>query len=219
MSKVLEHVRDLRGHDAAEGKWGKPIGSEELSTGGFVAVARGAAEQFRKKENLVGVEGVRGMAVQFPVIEGGEFGDTDFVAGFFANLASRSEGGGLAHIGPAAGECPETVIEFADEKDAPVAEGSNAHINFGRGIAGLLREKVLNGSGAGKSSAGSHHLRGNATDFVVALNIELVLAVGEAGLRISLETARPGEPFWNGHDRILAASGAADKPGPGRMVP
>ena len=77
----------------------------------------------------------------------------------------------------------------------------------------MLREEILEESGSGKSGARGHHFSGNIADLVVAVNVELVLAIGEAGLRDSLESTRPGEPLRNGHMDILAAREATNKSG------
>lgn len=177
---------------------------EKLGAGGFWAVLRSAAMEFSEEEDFVGMEGVGRMALAVAIEKGNEFGEANFVAGFFADFASGGDGGRLANIGPAAGKSPAVVLEFANQEDAVVAKGSDANIDFGSGVAGLLGEEVLNGRDGRKCSAGGHHFGGDVADFVVALDVEFVVAIGEAGLRNGLESARPGEPGRNGHGSIVA---------------
>jgi hypothetical protein len=83
-------------------------------------------------------------------------------------------------------------------------EGGDAGVDFGSGVAELFDKYFLEGFRAGLR-AGGHHFRGNAANFVIALNVEFIFAIGEAGLRDGLKAARPGEPLRNGHEDILAA--------------
>lgn len=204
---MLEHVRDLARGDAGEGKRRQVVFGEELGIGGFVAVLRGTAAEFAEEEKLVGMKGVRRMALKVAIENGGKFGDADFVTGFFAGFASGRDGGRLADVGPAAGKRPVAVLKFAHEEDAAIVERGDADVDFGGGVAGLLGEESLNERGGGKRGAGAHHFGGDIADFAVAVNIEFILAVGETGLRDGLESARPGEPRRNRHGSIVAAEG------------
>lgn len=145
---MLEHMGDLAWSDAGEGKRGKLIFGEELGIGGFVAVLRRAAAEFGEEEELIGMEGVRGMALEVAIEKGGELRDADLVARFLLSFAGRGDGGRLADVGPAAGESPGAVLKFADEKDATVTKDGDADIDFGSGVASLAGEEVLEGSGA-----------------------------------------------------------------------
>ena len=138
MAEVFEEVGDLGGRDAIKGERGNMVFGEKLSAGGFVAVLGSATGEFGKEEKLVGMEGVRRMAVEIAVEDGSEFGDADFVAGFLTSFPCGRDGRRLADIGPPAGKSPAAVFEFADEKDATVPEGGDARVNFRRGVAGLL---------------------------------------------------------------------------------
>jgi hypothetical protein len=197
-------VGDLRESDACQGEWGKSIFGEELGVGGFVTVPRRTVTNLGEEEEFVGMEDVGRMAVQVAVKDGGEFGDTHFVTGFFASFARRRVTGSFADVGPTAGEGPEAVLKFTNEENSALAEGGDSDIDFGSGVTGLLGEKVQDRSGAGEGSSGGTHLRGDFADFVVALNVELVLTIRETGLGDGLETARPSEPLRNGHGIILA---------------
>ena len=173
---MFEEVSDLGRRDARERKWRKLIFGEELGVGGFVAVLRRAADEFGEEEDFVSMERVGWMAVEVAVENGGEFGDANLEAGFFAGFASSGDGGWLADIGPATREGPAAVLEFADEEDAAILESGDAHINLGRGIARLLGKKFLQTSGVLARAIG-HDLRGDGADLLVALNIEFVLAI------------------------------------------
>jgi hypothetical protein len=102
------------------------IFGEELRIGGLVTVLGSAAFQFREEEDFVGVKGVMGMALQVAVEKSGELGDAHIEAGLFADFAHGSDRRRFANIGPAAGEGPAAVFEFANEKDAVVAESGDA---------------------------------------------------------------------------------------------
>ena len=182
-----------------------------MGIGGFVAGLRRASDDVRKEEEFVGVKDVGRMTVEVAVEESGKFGDADFVAGFFAGFADGRDGRRLADISPAPGEGPETVFEFAHKQDAAVLERSDANIDFRSGITGLLAEQIGNGSGIGKRVAGSCYFRGDVANLVITMNIKFVFAVGETTLRDGLKTARPSEPWRNGHGGILAASEAVNK--------
>lgn len=140
IAEMLEHVGDLARGDARERERREMIFGEELGASGFGAVLRGAATKISEEEDFVGVEGVRGMALLVAIEKGGKLGDADFIAGFFADFASSGDGGRLAHVGPAAGKSPAAVLKFADQEDAVVAKGSDADIDFGSSVAGLLSE-------------------------------------------------------------------------------
>ncbi len=210
---MFEQVGNLRGSDAAKRERWKIIFGEKLRVGRFVTILRSAAGKFAKKESFVGVKGVRGMLVEITVVESGKLGDANFVAGLFPNFPRRRERRRLAHIRPAARQRPAAVLEFSHEKDLVVAEGSNADVDFRSGISGLLGEQFFQGITAGECGARVHHLGGNGADFVVTLNIEFILAIGETGLRDGLQTARPSQPGRNRHGCILAAREAANKSG------
>ena len=187
------------------------IFGEELGVGGFMAVLGSATGEFGEEEDFVGVKGIGRMTVEVAVENGGEFGNADIEAGFFASFAGSGNGGRFPDIGPTAWKGPATVLELADEKDASITEGSDADIDFGSGVAGLLGEEIADGSGSGKSGARGHHLRRNVPDFLVAVNVKFFLAIGETRLRDGLEAPGPGEPLGNGHSGILAARGSANK--------
>ena len=146
---MLEHMSDLARSDAREGEWGKLIFGEELGIGGFVAVLRRAAAEFGQEKELISMERVRVMALEVAIEDGGEFCDADLVAGFLLSFAGRRNRGRLTDIGPAAGQSPGAILNFADEKDAAVAENGGADIDFGSGVASLLGEEVLEWGGAG----------------------------------------------------------------------
>jgi len=154
---------------------------------------------------------MRWMALHVAVEDRGKLRDPDFVTRFFAGFACRSHGRRLTNIGPAPRKRPATVLEFADQKYATIFEGGDTHIDFGSGIPGLLRKQIFKISGARMPGACSHHLRGDAANFFVTVNIEFFLGVGEARLRDSLKPARPGEPLRDGHTGILAAQLLANK--------
>jgi hypothetical protein len=210
-AEMVEHMDDLGGSDAVDGEWWEIVFGEELCVGGFLAVQGSATREFCEKKKLIGVKDVVRMAVEVAIEESGKLGDADFVAGFFASFASCSDGRRLANIGPTPGQRPAAILKFADKENALIPKGSDANINFWRGITRLLGKKIVEESGGGQSCASGHHFRGNTPDLVIALDIELVLAISETGLRDSLESARPCEPLWNGHRDILAASEAANK--------
>ena len=205
MAEVFEEVRDLRRGDSIEGKRRDVVFGEELGVGGFIAALRGAADHFAEEEKFVGMEGVGRMAVQVAVKDGGEFGDANFVTGFFTDFAGGGDRRRVADIGPAAREGPAAVFDFTDEKEAIVLEGGDASVDFGSGVAELFGENFLESLRVGLRRAGGHHFGGDGADFVIAMNVEFIFAIGEAGLRDSLKAARPGEPLRNGHDDILAA--------------
>jgi hypothetical protein len=211
VAEVFEEMGDLGGRDAGEGKRGDIVFGEELGVGGFVAVFRSAAGEIGEEEKLVGVKGVRRMAVEVTVEDSSEFGDADFVAGFLADFAGGGDGRRLANIGPTTGKSPAAIFEFADEEDASIPECGDADVYFGSGVTGLLGEKIGDRNGVGEGCASSHNFGGNVADFVVTVNIELILAVSEAGLRDGLEASRPGKPLKNGHRSILAVREAANK--------
>jgi hypothetical protein len=213
VAEVVEEVGDLGGGDSAHGELGKIVFGKKLSAGGFVAVGGGASDEVSEEEEFVGVESVGGMVVQIAIENRGEFCDANFVAGFFAKFADGGERGRFADIGPAAGKCPAAIVEFTNQQDAAVFECGDAHIDFGSGVTGLLGEDFLKRFRVGKSGTGGHHFRSDAANFVVALDIEFVFAIGEAGLRNGLQAARPCEPWRNRHGAILAARQAADKSG------
>ena len=212
VAEVVEEVSNLRGRDATEGKWGKMVFGEKLGVGSLVAVLRRATYEFGEKKKFVGMKEVGRMAVEVAVKDGCEFADANLIAGLFAGFTDGSEGRGFTHIGPASGEGPATVLEFADEEDATILEGSDADIDFGSGVTGLPGEKFFQGIGSGKSRRSGQHFRGYGADLMVALDIEFVLTIGEAGLGDGLEASRPSEPLRNGHEGILAASAQRNKP-------
>ena len=149
VAEVVEHEGDLGWSDADEGKRGKICFGEEGGVGGFVAVLRAASGDFGEEEKFVGVEGERWMTVKIAVVDSSKFGDADVVARFFANFAGGGDGRRLTDIGPATGESPAAIFEFADEEDFSVLESSDARIDFGSGVAGLLGEKIFEGFGVG----------------------------------------------------------------------
>jgi hypothetical protein len=211
MTEVFEEESDLGRGDARKGERGKMAFSEELGVGGFVAGLRRATNDVRKEEEFVGVEEVGRMTVKVAVEESGKSGDVDLIAGFFASFADGRGGRRLADISPAAGEGPATVFEFANQQDAAIVKSGDTNIDFRSGITGLLAEQIGNGSGIGKRVAGSCYFRGDIANFVITMNIKFVFAVGETTLRDGLKTARPSEPWRNGHGGILAASEAVNK--------
>jgi len=209
---MLEHMSDLRGGDARKGERGKLVFGKKLRAGGFVAVLRGAAAEFAEEEKFVSVEGVRRMAVEVAVIKGSERGDTHVVAGLFPGLTGGSDAWRFTDVNPAAGEGPAAVLEFAHKKNAAVMKDSDANVNLGCGVAGLLCEKRGDGFIGGKRSAGGHDFRSNSADLPITLDVKLVLAESQTRLRDRLEAARPGEPLRIRHINILAADDEADKP-------
>ena len=86
-------------------------------------------------------------------------------------------------------------------------------INFGSGVAGLRGEESCDRLIGRKRSARRHDFRGDGTDFVIALKVKFILAIGETGLCDSLETARPSEPLRILHGNIVAAEDEPDKNG------
>jgi threonine dehydratase len=115
VAEVFEEVGDLRRRDAIEGQRRDIVLRKELGVGGFVAALRGAADDFAEEEKFVGMESVGRMAMKVAVEDGGEFGDANFVAGFFKDFASGGNGRRLPDVSPTAGEGPAAVFEFADE--------------------------------------------------------------------------------------------------------
>jgi len=203
---VVEEMGDLGGSDATERECGEMVLGEKLGVRGFVTILGRATCELGEKKKFVGMKDVGRMAVEVAVKDGCEFADANLIAGFFAGFTDGSEGRRFTHIGPASGEGPATVLEFADEEDATILEGSDADIDFGSGVTGLLGKKFFQEIGTGKSRRSGQHFRGYGADLVVALDIEFVLTIGEAGLGDGLEASRPGEPLRNGHEGILAAS-------------
>jgi hypothetical protein len=165
---------------------------------------------FGEEEQFVGVEGEGRMAVEIAVVDSSEFDDADLIAGFFANFAGGGDGREITDIGPATRKGPATILEFADEEDFTVVESGDTGIDFASGVTGLLGEKIFEGFGVGTIRAGSHHFRGHGADFVIALDVELVLAISEARLGDGLQAACPREPVGNGHRSILAVETAAN---------
>ena len=212
MAEVVEHQGDLDRSDTDERERGKICFGKEGGVSSFVAVLRAATGDFGEEEKFVGVEGEWRMAVEVAVVDGGEFGDADVVAGFFANFAGGGDGRRLTDIGPTAGKSPTAILKFTHEKDFVVLESGGTDIDFGSGVTGLLGEKIFQGFGAGSIGAGSHDFRSDGAGFVIALNIELVLAIGKARLRDGLQATRPGEPVGNGHRSILAVETVGNKP-------
>jgi len=176
-----------------------------------MAVLRRAACEFSEEEKLIGVEDIGRMTMEVAVEDGGEFGDADFVAGFFAGFADGSHGGRLADVGPTTGESPAAVLEFAYEQDAAVLEYGDAHIRFGCGVTGLLGKEILQALRVFESCASGHHFRGDFADFLVTVDIEFVFAVGKTGLGDGLKAASPGKPLRNGHEVIFAAEGEEEQ--------
>ena len=150
--------------------------------------------------------------MEVAVEDGGEFGDANFVAGLFAGFASSGDGGWFANIGPATGEGPAAILEFADEENTAILEGGDTHINFGGSIARLLGEEFLQTNGVLGRAIG-HDFRRNGADLLVTLNIELIPAVGETALGDGLQAARPIEPWRNGHKNIFAVARSRNKSG------
>ena len=107
---MLEHVGDLRGSDARDGKRWKIVLREKVRTDGFVAVLSGAAKKLAEEKELVGVESVRGVSPKVAVVNSGELGDGNVVAGLFPGFADGGEARGFTGVGPTAGESPATVV-------------------------------------------------------------------------------------------------------------
>ena len=143
MAKMLEQVSDLFRGDANERQRWQVVLVEKFGAAGFVTALRRAASDFGEKEKLVGVKGVGRMTVKIAVKNGGEFGDADLVAGFFAHFAGGGDGGRFADIGPTAGECPATIFEFMDEENLVVFEGGDTCVDFGSSVARLLGEEIF----------------------------------------------------------------------------
>jgi hypothetical protein len=204
IAKVLEHVGDLAGGDSREGERGKAIFGEELGARGLVAVSGSAATEFGEEEELIGMKGVGRVALNVAIVKGGKLGDVNFVAGFFADFASGSNRGGLPRICPAARQGPAAILEFANKEDSVVAKCGDPNVYLGSGIAGLMGKKVVDWGRIAERCPGGHHFRGNGAKFLVALDVELVLAIREAGLRDRLQPTRPGEPRRRGHAGIVA---------------
>jgi hypothetical protein len=211
MTEMLKHMGDLQWRNTTERERREMILGEKLGAGGFVAVQRNAAAELGEEEEFIDMKYVGRVAVEVAVKDGSEFSDADVVARFLTSFAGGGSGRRLADIGPTAGKRPATILEFTDEKDAAILEGGNADIDFGGGVTGLLGEERGNWSSAWEGRTDGHHLGGNVPDFVIAVNVEFVLAIGETGLGDGLEAARPGEPLWNGHEDSLAAPGKSDK--------
>jgi len=140
VAKVLIKMGDLRWGHANEREGRQLVFGEELRVGSFVAIFGSTSDDFGHEEHFVGVKGVGRMAMKVAVENGGKLGETYLVARFFAGLADGGKGRTLAHIGPTTGKRPAAIFQFADEKDAPIAKSANAHIDFRRGVAGLLGE-------------------------------------------------------------------------------
>ena len=208
---MFKHVGDLGGGDAHERERRELILNEELCVGGFMTVSWSAPDKFGKEKKFVGVKGVEGMAVEVTVEDGSEFGDADIVARFFACFAGGSNRRRLADVGPTAGEGPATVLKFANKKNAALLESGHTNIDLGRGVTRLLGKEFRDWQLRSKSAASSHHLGRDFADLVVAMDVELILAIGEPGLSDGLQPPSPDEPLRNGHEDILAAADAADK--------
>jgi len=194
VAEVMEEVSNLGGSNAEGGEWRQAVFGEELGVGGFMAVLRRAAREFGEEEKLIGVGDIGRMTVEVAVENSGEFGDADFVAGFFTGFADGSDGGRLADVGPPAGEGPAAVLEFAYEQDAAVLECRDTHIRFGCGVTGLLGKEILQVLGVFASCTCGHHFRGDFSDLLVAVDIEFVFAVGKTGLGDGLKAAGPSKP-------------------------
>ncbi len=201
---MFEHVADLRRRDAGERKWRQRIFQEELSVTSFVARLRRTATNLADEEELVGMEHVGRVAVEIAIENSSEFADANFVPRFFACFTSSGGAGSFADVRPTAGESPQAILKFANEEDPILPESRDANIDLGSGIAGLLSEEIENRSNIRNSSSRGGDLSGDFSDFAVALDVELVLAIGEAGLRNGLKTTRPGKPLRIGHGVILA---------------
>jgi hypothetical protein len=209
---MLEHMSNLPGGDARKRERGKLVFGEKLGASGFVAVLRAAAAEFAEEKEFVSVEGVRRMAVEVTVIEGSELGDTHVVAGLFPGFAGGSGAGRFTDVNPAAWEGPAAILEFAHKKNAAVMKDSDANVDLGCGVAGLVGEERGDGFIGRKGSTGGHDFRSNSADLLITLDVKLVLAESQTRLRDGLETARPGEPLRIRHTNILAADDEADKP-------
>lgn len=208
---MLEHMSNLPVGDARKRERGKLVFGKKLGASGFVAVLRGAAAEFAEEKEFVSVEGVRRMAVEVAVIQGGELGDTHVVAGLFPGLTGGSGARRFTDVNPAAGEGPAAVLEFAHKKNAAVMKDSDANVDLGCGVASLLGEKRGDGFIGRKRSAGGHDFRSNSADLLITLNVKLFVAKGQTGLGDGLKAARPGEPLRIRHINILAADDEAHK--------
>ena len=149
LTEMFEHMSDLPRSHAGKREGRELVLTEELRARGFVAVAWRAAPELSDKKQLIGVEGMDGVALHVAVEQGRELGDLDFVAGFFADFASGGDRRRFAHISPAPGERPVAVGEFADEEDAVVTESRDADIDFRGGVTGFLSKKIKDGSSIG----------------------------------------------------------------------
>ena len=100
---MFEHMSDLARSHAGKREGRELVLTEELRARGFVAVAWRATPELSDKKQLIGVEGMDGVALHVAVEQGRELGDLDFVAGFFADFASGGDRRRLAHISPPPG--------------------------------------------------------------------------------------------------------------------
>ena len=74
------------------------------------------------------------------------------------------------------------IRQFTNQQNAAILKCGNPHINFGGGVTALIGEKLRDPHFGGNGRAGTHHFRGNFAQFVIALDIETIPAVGEARL-------------------------------------
>ena len=179
IAEVLEHVSDLRGSDAGKGKWWKPVFGKKLGAGGFMAVLSRATLKFAEEKELVSVESVGRVPVKVTVVERCELGDANVVAGFFPGLARGGDAGRLTHIGPAARERPAPVFNLADEENAAIVKNCGANVDFGSRIACLTREERGRRLIGRKHGARRHDFGSDGADFVIALHVKFILAIGK----------------------------------------
>src|ERR1700722_6623664 len=136
----------------------------------------------------------RRMVVFVAVVNCGEFFYDDVEAGFFLHFANSGEAWRVADVGPSTGKSPQSVRAFFHEQDSVGVEDRGADVYFRRSIALFKFESFEYGCRFAEASAGGHDFGGDGAEFVVALLVVRVFAIGEAVLRERLQTTRPFEP-------------------------
>jgi hypothetical protein len=167
---------------------------EKVYATGFNAFGGAATAQFAEKEKFENVMLNRRMVVFVAIINSREFFHDDVEAGFFFHFANGGETRRIADVGPSAGQRPQAVGAFFDEQDPIGVEDRSADVDLWRGVAFFKFEALKYGCRFVEAGASGHDFGGDAAEFVVALLVVRIFAVGQPVLRERLQATRPFEP-------------------------
>lgn len=175
---------------------GRQVGRvEEIHSRGFHAGGWFSIQNFAQEDNLVGVPELKWGEV-VGIIDSDHFFSPDRHAAFFKHFALDHLLRRFAQIGPAAGQRPAAIGDFLHEQNLSIADNRCAHIDFGRWITSLDAETFEDGFLLQRGLGGND--LADLLQTLITLEVEIVFAVGQPGLRKGIDFAGKGQPLGDG---------------------